>query len=399
MIAPLVLILEKMMGKHTQPNIKIRNLLESSTLFYQDLLGYAPEKTALQQIPKNQWEVFTRQRGLNSNSSGIYLPRNQTAVIRGENPFSLFHEYFGHGLYCEQSQPGKKLVNLEKALLEEESQEFGDKKFTLEDLQKFRLQNQTFQELRELEKQELGQYELFAIWTEYLLSGEHNLREEFERKYDGLPRQDKEIIDSVINMSQSIGNLATMYHRGMARRTTPKRAKQLLKDIYKDKLTDVELALLYGSKKEFSDIDIFMIGKNPLEFNSEYLDAKMESGRDLKKGVKLFDVRTIVPLMTGEFILGNEEVLKQIREQLSNQPITKDAIKHNLKWHSRMLRLNEENEENPFLQKKFEGYAKTYLANALALKQGLRLFTKEDLVKFLEDNSLILKGGTVSNAT
>ena len=126
------------------PQIK-RNLIETSVAFYQDLLGYAPEQTFLQQIPENQWDEFTEQRGLNPNSSGIYLPRNQTAIIRDENPLSLFHEYFGHGLYCEQNLTGRKLVDLERRLLEGEKQEFSSRRFSLEDLQRFRQQNQRFQ--------------------------------------------------------------------------------------------------------------------------------------------------------------------------------------------------------------------------------------------------------------
>ena len=47
---------------------KINNLLDASNSFYQDLLGYKPEQTSLQQIPENQWEEFTQKRGFNSNS-------------------------------------------------------------------------------------------------------------------------------------------------------------------------------------------------------------------------------------------------------------------------------------------------------------------------------------------
>src|SRR3990167_3908909 len=121
-------------------------LYSSIVPFYQDLLGYSPEQTSLQQISESQWNKFATQRGLNPNSFGIYLPRNQTAIIKDDNPLSLFHEYFGHGLYCEQSLIGRKLVELEKKLLEEEKKEFSKGKFTLEDIKKFRQPNQTFQE-------------------------------------------------------------------------------------------------------------------------------------------------------------------------------------------------------------------------------------------------------------
>ena len=197
----------------TQAQTK-RIFLEASNSFYQNLLGYKPEKTSLQQIPEKQWNEFTLKLGLNSDSSGIYFPRNQTAAIRDENPLSLFHEYFGHGLYCEKSLEGKKLVDLEKKLLKEEK-EFFSKKFNLKDLQKFRERNQTFQELESFKQVNFGRYELFAIWTEYLLSEEFNLRSAFEIRYDSLSIKERELVDSVINFSEKYGNLASFYVQGM----------------------------------------------------------------------------------------------------------------------------------------------------------------------------------------
>ena len=379
---------------------EIEELLETSKSFYQDLLGYQPKQTKLQILNQDQWREFIQTRSLNQNSNGIYLPRNQTAIIQGENPLSLFHEYFGHGLYCEQSLQGRRLVNLEKRLLEEEKQEFQKRQFNLKDLKRFRQTNQTFQELEELKEKNLAQYELFAIWTEYLLSEEHNLREEFGRKYDSLSGQEKEAVDSVIGFSEQYENLATFYAQGMAQRITAKRVKKLLEDIYKDKLQEVRFALLYGSRKEFSDIDVFMVGKNPREFHSNFLDVKMQSQRDLKKGIEKFDVRTLIPLMNGEIIFGDKDYFEKAKQKALFQPISEEAIKHNLKWSFRMQRLKDENSKEDFLRNKFEGYSQTYLANALALKESKRLFTKEDLLSYSQQEKLIqLKGGTEKNAT
>jgi len=174
----------------------------------------------------------------------------------------------------------------------------------------------------------------------------------------------------------------------------------LLEDIYGDKLMDVKFALLYGSKKKFSDIDVFMIGENPQESHSNFLDTKMQSPRDLRKGIKNFDVRTLIPLMNGKFIFGDKNYFEQAKQQILSQLISEEAIKHNLKWFSRMQRLRDENLEDNFLRNKFEGYSQTYLANALALREDLRLFTKEDLLSYsLREKQIQLKGGTEKNAT
>ncbi len=394
------LILEKTKMAQVQIQApKIENLIDTSNSFYQDLLGYKPEQTSLQQISESQWNEFANTRGLNPNSSGIYLPRNQRAVIRNENPLRLFHEYFGHGLYCEQSLQGRKLVELEKRLLEEEKQEFQKRQFKLEDLQRFRKQSQTFQELDEFRKQNLTQYELFAIWTEYLLSGEHNLRDEFGRKYDSLQNEDKEAVESVINFSKSYGNLATFYASGLARRTTPERVKRLLKDIYKDKLEDVSFALLYGSRKEFSDIDVFMVGENLPETDS-WLDVRVYAPNDLERRLILFDIAVTNPVITGEFLFGDKDYFEQVREKTLSQPIIEDSIKHNLQESVNQKNLAQNYPENS--QDRIRGlmYSLTYLKNALALESGIRLFTKEDLLSnSLREKQIQLKVGTEKNAT
>ena len=256
-------------------NIKeMDSLICSSNGLYRNFLGYGVEDTELFLVPERDWNNFCRQRELVDSSYGVYFPRNQRAVIRNENSLSLFHEYFGHGLYCEKSLMGRKLVELEKKLLEEERQEFSSRKFTLRDLKKFRQQNKTFKELENFRQENLVDYELFAIWTEYLLSETHGLKEEFGRKYDSLSGQDKDSVESVINFSKEYGNLATMYAQGMARRTTPERVRGLLSDIYGNKLNDAIFALLYGSKREFSDIDVFVVSDHITPVINDWLDVR-----------------------------------------------------------------------------------------------------------------------------
>jgi len=286
---------------------KTKHLLDSSNDFYQDLLGYKPEQTSLEQIPENQWIKFTRERGLNSNSPGIYFPRNQSAVIKEENPLSLFHEYFGHGLYCEQNLTGRRLVDLERKLLEEEKQEFQGRQFILEDIQKFRQQNKTFQELDELRKQNLGVYELFAIWTEYLLSDKHGLKDEFGMKYDSLRGQEKESVDSAINFSEQYGNLATFYEFGLGKVQDKERLLKLSKEIFNGKLDETNLILHFGSGKPFSDIDFFIISNKIEPSYCDWLDIRAYKPEDAEEKIKLLDSRVTDPIIVGSLIFGNKE--------------------------------------------------------------------------------------------
>ena len=363
-------------------------------------MGYKPEQTSLQQISKFKWNEFSQQRGLSSNSSGVYLPRNQTAVIQSDSeviPLSLFHEYFGHGLYCEQALTGRKLVSLEKRLLDEEKREFQEKQFNLESLEEFRQQNNIFQELDELKRQNLETYEGFAIFTEFLLSREFDLKEMFEKRYDSLATQDKNQIEKLASFNKEYGDLATFYTQGLARRTTTQRTKRLLEDIYKDKLKDIKFALLYGSKKEFSDIDVFIVSDSLSEIETNWIDVVVHSSDIFEKRIKLFDVVDSEALMTGELVIGDRKYLESKRTQLQNQPITNEAINHNLRKSQEQQILARECSKYSPLKATGLSYSFQYLSNALLLMQGKRALTRNGFNEvyshlFIDDTTQ-LKGG------
>ena len=72
------------------------------------------------------------------------------------------------------------------------------------------------------------------------------------------------MVESVIGFSKQHGNLAIICAHGIAIRTTIEKVRILLKNIYKEKIKDIRFALLYGSIKDFGDIDIFIVGgENP----------------------------------------------------------------------------------------------------------------------------------------
>jgi len=380
--------------------LQIKTLLDSSNQFYRDLLGYKPEQTFLKQISETEWNVFAQTRGLNPNSSGIYLPRNQTAVIQEENPLSLFHEYFGHGLYCEQNLTGRKLIDLEKRLLEEEKQEFSNSRFTLEDVQNFRQQNQTFQELETFKQENLGRYELFAIWTEYLLSGEHNLRDEFGRKYDSLVKEDKEAVDSVINFSKSYGDLATFYGFGLRKIQDKKRLLNLSKEIFGNVSNRTKLIIHFGSGKPFSDVDLFVVSDDISSFYSDYwIDVRAYRPKEIEEKIKVLDPMVTDPIMIGRFIFGSKNYQERLKRRILIQPITQESIRFSLQEYKKEKRRSRDSNLSKHFQSKIWRSAKTYLTNALALKNGDKILTFNGLVDYSRkrlshsEKFIELKGG------
>jgi hypothetical protein len=192
-----------------------------------------------------------------------------------------------------------------------------------------------------------------------------------------------------------------MYAQGMARRITPARVRRLLEEIYGIKaVNSSKLVLLTGSKKPFSDIDLFASSNFLAATKNNWLDLVVFDEEDFERRVSLFEVQVTPPIMTGEFIVGDKNYLQQKREQLQEQSITEEAIQHNFRKAEENKDLSLKYPENSEERRRGFSYFQTYLANALALRQGLRLFTKEDLLSYSRREKLTqLKGGTEKNAT
>ncbi len=378
-----------------ESNISIKSIND----FYRDLLGYTLKETSLNLIQEDKWDLFCKNSGYNANSSGIYLPRNQTAIVRQGNPLSLFHEYFGHGLYCEYSKPGQELVNLEKKLLEQEKQEFRDKQFTLKDLKKFREKSEDFQKLIEFRKKNLMQYESFAIWTEYLLSEKCNLKESFQRKYFSFSKKDNSGISSIPSFSKLYGVLATFYEFNLARVQDEKRLLHISEDIFKTKLNRTPLLLHFGSGKPFSDIDLFVISNEINSMHSNWLDIRAYNLKETEDNIKLLEPKITFPLFEGKFIFGDKNYWRTLKEKILNQKITEEAISYNLNKYNYHKQRSFDNSIGKYLQYKNSRSSKIYLSNALAMKQFYKALTFKELIdyshkRFSHSEKIIeLKGG------
>lgn len=387
-----------MLEPSLQGSTVMQNFLETSNQFYQDLLGYKPEQTSLQYIPENQWNEFATQRGLNPNSSGIYLPRNQTAVIQQNNSLSLFHEYFGHGLYCEQSLSGRKLVDLEKKLLEEEKEFFNEKKFIKNDLDNFRKESETFKYLINFKENNLGIYEGFAVFTEYFLSKNFSLENLFEEKYEKLNGNFGEYVNDVISFNNRFGDLATFYAFGLKKIQDRKRLLKLTQDIFGKKLDRTRLILHFGSGRPFSDIDLFVVSCDIPSTYDPWLDVRAYKLKDIETNIGFLNPMVTDPLMAGKLILGDEDYLNNLRRQIIIQPITEKAIRFNLREYETEKRRAKDEFLGKYLQNKNLHSAKIFLTNSLALKNGHKLLTVKELIKYSRalsrsERFIELKGG------
>ena len=370
----------------------LQSYLDSSNAFYLDLLGYKQEQTKLNVLDYEQWQALCKKQEGNQDASGMFQPRSQIAVINSENdayPLNLFHEYFGHGLFYERTLAGKRLVDLEQKLMQEEKEHFEGIPFSLKELKRFRENNATFKHMQQEREENLDLYENFAIWTEYLLAKHFGINQ-FEMRYDSMPESERSQFDKILAFSKRYGNLSTFYAVGFERKITIPRVKMLLEDVYRNLLQDARLVVVYGSRKPFSDIDIFAVSDNLPEIDTNWLDVRVCSVKDFEEGVKLFDITITDPLLTGEIIYGDKDYLEQQKTRLVRQPITEEAIKYNIKQSERQERMALEFSVGSNENFRGMSYSLTYLRNAFALREGKRLLTKSRM----SANTLLSEGET-----
>ena len=352
-------------------------LINQASQHYQQLLNIKPRRTKLQIIPRDKWQNFCKRLNLNHNSEGVFLQRNLTAYLLADSeyfPLNLFHEYFGHGLFCEYSKHGKFIERLERRLAREERRKFRGKQFTLEELIKFREQNPLFKLLQKARNNLL--YEVFAIWTEYYLSELFGVGDKFEQKYKRTPKKLRDNLEQLANFRKNYGDLALFYHLGFPKYYDTDKIRILLRNIFKDKINSARLVILYGSRKPYSDIDLFVVSDEVGNFRNDWLDIYALTPDEFEYSVSVFRISVTDPLMTGEFVLGDEDYFEQKKRQLQEQPITKEAIYYNIIRSREQGILAKQFPKNSKEREIGNSYAETYLRNALALKQGKRKLTK-----------------------
>ena len=93
--------------------------------FLQNKFNITPENSKLIFHEKKDWQKYCIARNLDAFSKGFYCIRDLSAHLLTESEYLLqnsFHEFFGHGVYFEQSINGKKMHSLEQKLCEQEKQ-------------------------------------------------------------------------------------------------------------------------------------------------------------------------------------------------------------------------------------------------------------------------------------
>lgn len=84
--------------------IKLNQLLENASDWAFNNIGLNIKSSELNFYSPENWDAFCELNNFDVNAQGIYIPVNFQAYVRTNTPTlisNIFHEYYGHGLFCE----------------------------------------------------------------------------------------------------------------------------------------------------------------------------------------------------------------------------------------------------------------------------------------------------------
>jgi len=353
----------------------IDSLLLDASSFVSSEFGFNIEQSKLKPYSPENWQEFCQVNGFDVNSEGLYVPVSYSAYVKTDSPVlisNIFHEYFGHGLFCEHSQIGKQLVDI----IQNDDDE---KSFMTNEV------NPQEQPLG-LCKTNLGNYEGFAVWLEALLCEETNNSKVWQLKKDRLPDDFVSLFEYFEDAEQRLTRFGFMSQLGFPKFYSEDKVLDVVKKLYSSAFDNIEFVVLYGSQKPESDIDLFVVSNNPsTNYFNGWLDIYELNREEFNELSTNLDISVTDPLFTGKLIYGDGNHFKRLKEKIQKQIVTQKAVYHNLKEADKQKKLLPYLSETNKRRDDCLSYIESFSQNAEQLSLGNKPLTLTNLKKIYKE--------------
>lgn len=344
------------------------SILSEASEFISSEFGLQLEKSQLKPYSPEDWQTFCQANNFDTESGGLYVPNSYSAYVGVDSPAlisNIFHEFFGHGLFCEYSQIGKKLASMSG----EDADAF-----------LYGVVDPRIQPLG-LCSRNIGNYEGFALWLESLLCKETGNAAAWELKKERLPEPYLHLFEYFHEAEQRLTRFGLLSQLGFPKSYDSEKLLQTLEHFYGDSFAEIDFIVLYGSQKPESDIDFFIVSSNPSQdyFNG-WLDIYELNRQEFEYLVDHLDISVTDPLFSGTLIYGDENHFQQLKQRIQDLPIIEGAISHNLAEAQKQRDYLPLFENMPRERKSCISYIKSLTRNAEELRKGNKLLTLQGLM-------------------
>lgn len=303
-------------------------LIERASGILEDKFRIKPEKSRL--YLHEDIASFLRQTE-SPNAQSLFLPKTLSAHAPSNRLDLAIHEYLGHGLYCEYTKYGKRIVEEEKRF----------HAMRPEEIEQARQVHNCFAPL----------FEGHALWTEdfllrALLQGqllERRVEELKTLKFSsvGVPefKTQRDLYDGVKGFEKAKGIYETWYSFGLPRKFDGATLTEIAKEKLKERFKNLVFLVHFGSTNEERDIDLCAVLEDGTSLDryvhSRTIDLTQFNYSKFLERMRLFDLPITQPLMTGRLVLGDKNQFERLKQELMQQKPTDEAIRflqHKSQW-------------------------------------------------------------------
>lgn len=325
----------------------IVNISEISEELYKEL-NYYPIRSRMVYVRAKGWRLLCKRNNWDTNCSGAFLPKTLIAYIKERTEYfelDKIHEFIGHGLFFEYHPDGKYVTKCERV---------GRKLEISYELRKYS--------------------EFFAIWCEQYFGNNYGLKNSFESRY---PKENNDDLygrlENLNKIRKKIGLFGLFAALGFPKYYDADKISILIKGYFpQSQLKETRLVALYGSQKPYADIDLFFVSNTLKDIDYGWLDIVTKTESEFEEHVMMFSVAVRDLLAKGEYVFGDMQYFIKCKTIWETQPITYEAIKYNIEKHRYFKNMASDLKYSQDIRESASKYSKTYLQNALRLKQGKR---------------------------
>ena len=345
------------------------SLLLDVSSFVVSEFGFDIEQSKLKPYSPENWQEFCQVNNFDMNSSGIYVPASFSAYVRTNSPFltsNIFHELYGHGLFVEHSQIGKKLTEI--------IQNSGDEKSFM--LDEVNLREQTFG----IAKHNIHNYEGFAVWLEALLCKETNNSKLWNAKKDGLREDYNQLFEFFEDAERKLSRFGLISQMGFPKHYDDDKVLDVVKTLYDSNFNNVDFVILYGSQKPESDIDLCIVSSNPSnQYFNGWLDIAELNREDFQDRMNNLDIALTDAMFSGRLIFGNENSFHQYKQTILEKPISQEMIEYNKQKSNLQKEYLSNYQDDDRMKKLCLSYIDNFSQNAEQLSLGNKPLTLKNL--------------------
>ena len=345
--------------------MNLNKSIDAATEFINSEFHLSLNKSILNIYSKENWTEFCKLNQFDNSANGIYVPVTFRAYVKNNTSdliSNIFHELYGHGLFCEHSQLGKILTRLTK-VTEQNLFMYG--------------KVDTKEQLFGMAEHNIYNYEGFAIWLESLLCAETDNKLIWQSKVNELTKEQRQLYNYFLEQEKNLTRFGLMSQMGFPKYYDDEQILEIVKLFYGKTFNNIDFVLLRGSKKPESDIDLFIVStNNSKNYFNGWLDIYELNRYDFESWCSKLDISVTDPLIEGKLIYGDENYFNKYKLKIHNQEINGDALKHHI---NEINRLKEYVAETSHEKESTLKYIWSFSKNLEELSQGNKPLTFKNL--------------------